>query len=100
MLFRSQYVRALQNSMGSNVQTLHRIINDQVETLEFTVKVKHDFLGIKLKDLKLKDKLLISCIVRDNKTIIPAGNDTIELNDSVIVVTTIPYLRDLKDIVK
>ena len=95
-----QYVRALQNSMGSNVQTLHRIINDQVETLEFTVKVKHDFLGIKLKDLKLKDKLLISCIVRDNKTIIPAGNDTIELNDSVIVVTTIPYLRDLKDIVK
>lgn len=95
-----QYVRALQNSMGSNVQTLHRIISDQVEALEFTVKVKHDFLSIKLKDLALKDNLLISCIIRDNKTIIPAGDDTIEFNDNVIVVTTIPYLRDLKDIVK
>ncbi len=95
-----QYVRALQNSMGSNVQTLHRIINDQVEVLEFTVKVNHHFLGVTLRELELKNNLLISCIVRGKEIIIPGGEDTIELNDNVIVVTTIPYLRDLKDIVK
>ena len=95
-----QYARSIQNSMGSNVQTLHRIINDQVEVLEFSVKVKHDFLGIKLKDLNLKNNILISSIVRGKTTIVPGGEDTIELNDHVIIVTTIPYLRDLKDIVK
>ncbi|NMB44720.1 MAG: Trk system potassium transporter TrkA, partial [Clostridiales bacterium] len=95
-----QYARAIQNSMGSNVKTLHRIINDQVEVLEFSVKVKHDFLGIKLKDLNLKDNLLVSSIIRGNNIIVPGGEDTIEFNDHVIIVTTIPYLRDLKDIVK
>ncbi len=95
-----QYVRALQNSMGSNVQTLHRIIDDKVEVLEFLVKVRHDFLGVKLKDIKFKDNLLVSCIVRDKEIIIPGGDDIIEINDNVIVVTTIPYLRDLRDIVK
>lgn len=95
-----QYVRALQNSMGSSVQTLHRVIGDQVEVLEFLVKVKHDFLGKKLKDIEFKNNILISCIVRGKNIIIPAGDDTIELNDHVIVVTTIPHLRDLKDIIK
>lgn len=95
-----QYARAIQNSMGSNVKTLHRIINDQVEVLEFSVKVKHDFLGIKLKDLNLKDNLLVSSIIRGNNIIVPGGEDTIEFNDHVIIVTTIPYLRDFKDIVK
>ncbi|NLJ89970.1 MAG: Trk system potassium transporter TrkA [Clostridiales bacterium] len=94
-----QYVRALQNSMGSNVQTLHRIINEQVEVLEFSVKINHDFLGIKLKDLDLKDNLLVSSIIRGKNIIVPGGEDTIELNDHVIIVTTIPYLRDFKDIV-
>lgn len=95
-----QYVRSLQNSMGSNVQTLHRIIEDQVEVLEFSVKVKHDFLGVKLKDIEFKDNLLISCIVRGKDIIIPGGDDTIKMNDNVIVVTTVPHLRDLKDILK
>lgn len=95
-----QYVRAMQNSMGSNVQTLHRIINDQVEVLEFKVKVKHDFLGVKLNNINFKDNLLVSCIVRGKDIIVPGGDDTIELGDNVIIVTTVPYLRDLKDIVK
>lgn len=95
-----QYVRSLENSLGSNVQTLHRIINDKVEVLEFAVKVRHEFIGKKLKDIELKDNLLVSCIIRGKKIIVPDGNDTIEFNDNVIVVTTTPYLRDLKDIIK
>lgn len=95
-----QYARALQNSMGSNLQTLHRIIDDQVEVLEFAVKVKKDFLGKKLKDLQFKSNILISCIIRGKNIIIPGGDDVMELNDNVIVVTTIPYLRDLTDILE
>jgi trk system potassium uptake protein TrkA len=93
------YVRGLQNSMGSSVQTLHRLVDNQVEALEFAVKVKDHFIGKSLKDLRLKENLLIAVIIRNHKTIIPAGNDTLEVGDRVIIVTTIPYLRDLKDIV-
>jgi trk system potassium uptake protein TrkA len=85
--------------MGSSVQTLHRLVDNQVEALEFAVKVKDHFIGKSLKDLRLKENLLIAVIIRNHKTIIPAGNDTLEVGDRVIIVTTIPYLRDLKDIV-
>ena len=56
--------------------------------------------GIPLSDLDTKDDLLICCISRDGKTIIPNGMTTIEKGDTVIVVTTQTGLNDLKDIVK
>ena len=48
----------------------------------------------------LKDNLLICCIVRDKNIITPSGRDTLELNDTVIVVTTHKGLRDISDILK
>ncbi len=93
-----RYVRAMQNSMGSNVETLHMLINDQVEALEFRVRKGGEFIGIPLKDLKTKKGILIATIVRQGKIIIPGGNDTIEVGDGVIVVTTNQHLSDLKDI--
>lgn len=95
-----RYVRAMQNSMGSNVETLHMLINDQVEALEFRVRKGGEFIGIPLKDLKTKKGILIATIVRQGKIIIPGGNDTIEVGDGVIVVTTNQYLSDLKDILQ
>ncbi len=95
-----RYVRAMQNSMGSNVETLHMLINDQVEALEFRVRKGGEFIGIPLKDLKTKKGILIATIVRQGKIIIPGGNDTIEVGDGVIVVTTNQHLSDLKDILQ
>ena len=42
----------------------------------------------KLSDLELKPNILLSCINRRGKIIIPSGNDAIEKGDTVIVVTT------------
>lgn len=95
-----RYVRAMQNSFGSNVETLHRIINDRVEALEFRVRENAGFIGVPLKELQTKDNLLIATIVRKGMIIIPGGNDTIEMGDNVVVVTTIRHLSDLKDILK
>lgn len=95
-----QYCRAKQNSDGSNVKTLYKLVNDQVEALEFIVTDKNHAVGIPLKDLPLKQDLLIAAICRNNKTIIPNGNDRIQPNDSVIVVTTNQFLRDFDDILK
>ncbi len=50
-----------------------------------------------LQELKLRENLLIGCIGRGGKIIIPSGQDTIEPGDSVIVVTCSAGLR-LEDI--
>lgn len=94
-----RYVRAMQNSFGSNVQSLHRIVSDKVEALEFRVKEKAEFTGVPLQNLKLKSGILIGSINRGGTIITPQGSDTIEVGDTVIVVTTRQGLYDLSDIV-
>lgn len=93
-----RYVRAMQNSMGSNVETLYKIVANKVEALEFRVEKDAPLIGIPLEKLTFKDNLLIACINRNGKIITPRGKDTIEPGDTVVVVTTHSGLNDLKDI--
>ncbi|MDR0929543.1 MAG: Trk system potassium transporter TrkA [Oscillospiraceae bacterium] len=94
------YVRGMQNARGSNVETMHQMLDGRVEGLEFRIRGTADYLNRPLKDLPLKDGLLIGCIVRRGATIIPGGNDTIEAGDSVVVITTNRLLNDFNDIFK
>lgn len=94
----SSYIRALDNTRGSNVLTLYRLVNNQVEALEFGVRKQLKFLDKPLKEIKLKDNCLIACIIRGETVIIPNGNSTIELGDNVVVVTTHKNFEDLSDI--
>ncbi len=93
-----QYVRAMQNSLGSNVETLYRIADDQAEALEFRVGQDAPMVGIPLEKLTLKKNLLVACINRCGRIITPRGKDTMEVGDTVIIVTTNKGLQDLKDI--
>ena len=95
-----QYVRAKVNSGGSNVETLHTIVDDKVEAVEFIVKSTARCKGIPLKDLSIKDDILVACISRRGNIFTPSGNDTIEPEDRVIIVTTMKGLNDLDDILK
>lgn len=96
-----QYVRAMQNSMGSsNIETLYKIAADKAEALEFRVKEGSPVLGIPLEKLKLIDNLLVACINRGGTIITPRGKDTVEAGDTVIVVTTHTGLNDLTDILR
>lgn len=96
-----QYVRAMQNSMGSsNIETLYKIAADKAEALEFRVKEGSPILGIPLEKLKLIDNLLVACINRGGTIITPRGKDTVEAGDTVIVVTTHTGLNDLTDILR
>lgn len=95
----SGYVRAMNNSMGSaNVETVYQLINGKVEALEFQIREATAYTGVALKDLKIRENHLIACIVRKRQIIIPGGNDTMEMGDSVIVVTMSHGLEDLKEI--
>ena len=95
-----QYVRAMQNSMGSNVETLYKIVGNKVEALEFRVNDSSPVIGIPLQDLNIRKNILITCINRNGKIIIPKGSDWIEAGDTVIVTTTTTGLTDLAKILK
>ena len=95
-----RYIRAMQNSIGSNVETLCHILDGKAEALEFCILENSPVVGIPLKDMQLKSNLLLGCIHRKGKVIIPRGNDTINVGDTVIVVTTQKGLDDIQDILK
>lgn len=92
------YIRALANKRGSNVLMLYRLVNNQVEALEFFAKKQSRIYDKPLKTLKIKENCLIGCIIRQNEVIIPDGNACIQLGDNVIVVTTHKNFDDLTDI--
>lgn len=93
-----QYVRSQNNSYGSNVEALYRLMDNRVEALEFLVKEDCTVTDIPLLDLNLKKNLLICCIVRNGRIITPSGRDLIQKGDKVIVVTTHKGLTDISDI--
>ncbi len=95
-----RYVRAMQNSYGSNVETLCRIIDDKAEALEFLVRKNSPLIDIPLAQLSLKKNILIGIINRKGKIIVPGGSDVIKAGDTVIVVTTIKGLNALEDILR
>ena len=92
------YIRALANKRGSNVLTLYRLVNNQVEALEFLAKKQERFYDKPLRELKLKENCLVACIIRQAEVIIPNGNSCIQRGDNVIVVTTHKNFDDLADI--
>ncbi len=73
----ARYVRAVQNSLGSNVETLYRLHEDRVEALEFRAKSGSRVLNKPLAELSLKDDLQIICIARKGRIILPVGSDMI-----------------------
>ncbi|MFV0528195.1 MAG: Trk system potassium transporter TrkA [Lachnospiraceae bacterium] len=93
-----QYVRATKNSMGSNIETLYKLMDNRVEALEFHVLENPLLTNIPLQDLDIKSNILIACIIRDGKPIIPGGQDCLLPRDHVIVVTTRSGLQDMQDI--
>ena len=95
-----QYVRAMQNTIGSNVETLYHILDNQAEALEFSICENCPAAGIPLSELPLKKNLLVGCINRHGSIRIPRGNDTIQPGDTVMIVTTNKGLRDISDILE
>ena len=96
-----RYLRGLANrgekGSKSGIKSLHKIANNRVEALEFDVAEDFDGIGKPLKDIKWKKNILVAAVIRDNNVIYAHGSTTIELGDSVIVMTTNAQLCDLED---
>ncbi len=94
------YARALQNSLGSNIETLYRLADGKAEALEFNVKSDSKVINLPLKELSLKRGILIAGIIRGQKTVIPAGNDMLLAGDRVVIIAAEHRLEDLDGILK
>ena len=94
------YVRAKKNSTNSNIETLYHMFDNRAEAIEFRVDEPSSVTGIPLKDLMLKNDLLVSFIYRNGKVQIPSGLDTIEVGDPVMIVTTHTGLDNIQDIIR
>ena len=92
-----KYVRAMKNSIGSNIETLYRLNDNRVEALEFQIKEDSPVVGIPLKELNLKKNMIIGCITHKGKVEMPTGNSVIKVNDMVILITTTTGLHDIRD---
>ena len=95
-----KFVRAMQNSIGSNIETMHLILEGKAEALEFRIADNSPVVGITLERLDLKDNTLVACINRKGMIITPRGNDMILPGDNVIVVTTHKGFSDIEDILR
>lgn len=99
-----RYARAVANAHTdetSEIQALHRFMDERIEMLEF--RIKKDIEGITeipLKKLRQRPGILIACIVRNNQIIIPYGDDEIHSGDTVIIVTAQGQIKGIKDILR
>ena len=92
------YVRAKKASMNSNIETLYHMFDSRVEAIEFRVDTESKVTNIPLMDLNLKKGLLISFINRNGSIIIPSGQDSIKVGDTVMIVTTHTGFNSIQDI--
>lgn len=95
-----QYVRALKNSAGSNVETVHKLAAGKVEALEFKITAGCPAALVNLQDLPLKPGVLIALIQRRGRTIVPRGSDMILEGDNVIVITNQSGFSSIQDILQ
>lgn len=93
-----KYVRAKKQTLDSNIETLYHLSEDRVEAIEFKIHSELKHTNIPLKDLKLKNNLLVACIYRNGKAFIPGGNDVFLDGDAVIIVTTHKGLGSIEGI--
>lgn len=94
-----KYARSMNESLNSNVENLYKLQDGKVEALEFYIKEENPRItNIPLLKLPIKKNILICCISRQNRIIIPSGQDVLMPGDSVVVVLTEESINDITDI--
>ena len=95
-----KYARSMNESLHINVENLYKLEDGRAEALEFYIKEASEVTDIPLGKLRIRKNILICCINRRGQIIIPGGQDTLQVGDSVIVVLTHSRLNDIKEILE
>lgn len=92
-----KYVRAIDNSLGNNVETIHRLANDRVEAVEFVIRHCDEVVGIPISELDLKPGVIIAFITRNGEMVLPRGNTMMQEGDLVVLITNTLGFMDIRD---
>lgn len=95
-----KFVRAMQNSMGSNIESLYKLNDNRVEALEFIIREDCPLVGIPLQELRLKKNILVCSINHKGSISTPGGQSVIRVGDTVVIVTTTTGFHDIRDILE
>ena len=93
-----KYVRAMQYGENSSCESIYKFDDDKFEMVEFKVTSNFEKLNKKIKDLELKDGVLITAILRGKNIIFPSGNDKIFENDTIVIIDNESKIQELNDI--
>ena len=93
-----RYVRAMQDGEKSSCEAIYKFDDDTFEMLEFNVKKDFKGLDKKIKDMGIKDGILVVAISRGRNIIFPNGMDEIREKDTIVVVSNKDTIKDLNDI--
>ena len=94
------YVRAKRASIDSNIETLYHLFDGRVEAIEFSIDEASRVTDIPLMNLKLKEQVLVAFINRNGQIILPSGQDSIQVGDTVMIVTTHHGFDEIEDILR
>jgi len=93
-----RYIRAMSNTLGSNMEALYNIVRGKIVAAQFTVSHSSPIAGVPLSSLRFKSGVLIAAILRGRSLIIPMGDAVINPRDSVVVVSKEHSLFDVSDV--
>jgi len=93
-----KYVRAMQHGQNSSCEAIYKFEDDSFEMLEFSVKKDFKALNKTIKDMGLKDGVLIVAILRGRNIIFPSGIDEIREKDTIIVIDNNDSIKNINDI--
>ena len=93
-----KFIRMLGESKGSYIESLYRILGENIEITEY--KVSSDFCGIgmPLMELNIAQGTLVAVILRGKQAIIPKGSSIILEGDSIILIANQTLETDLNTI--
>lgn len=95
-----RFVRSFGNPTVSYLEDLYRLSDNQAELIQFKVNHSSQATNVPLEQLNLKANTLVAYIIRDHKTIIPSGYDSLKVDDHVIIMTNEPAMDDIDDILQ
>lgn len=94
------YIRAIENSGASSCESIYKFADDKFEMLEFNVREDFTMINQKIKNIPLKEGILIVAIWRGRKVIFPSGEEEINKMDTIIVINNNNKIKDINDILE
>jgi trk system potassium uptake protein TrkA len=85
---------------GGNILSLTTVAEGKAEIMEAEAKDGSILIGRTLREVELPKKTLIGAIIRDNKVIIPSGEDKIVTNDKLIIFTLRESIKQVEKLLQ